>query len=245
MSSWVFGDNPPEWYSFFGHTMKTPKIKSFIGLLCLFLVMAALLFIPAGTVDYWQAWVFLALFFAWSIAVTGYLVHKDPQLLQRRMRGGPFAEKEAAQKIIMRLTSLGFIGLIVVPAFDHRYAWSHMSPYTALAGDMLVLLGYLVIFLVFRVNTFASATVELAPGQKVISTGLYGVIRHPMYFGGFLLLVGMPIALGSWWGILVLVAITPVLRWRLIDEERFLEKNLPGYPEYQKQVKYRLIPGIW
>jgi protein-S-isoprenylcysteine O-methyltransferase Ste14 len=221
------------------------KIKVFGGLLFLLLVMAALLFIPAWTLDYWQASTFLAVYFASSLAISFYLMKKDPKLLERRMNGGPFAEKETTQKIIMSFTSLGFIGLVIVPALDHRFEWSHMPPYAALAGDVLVLLGWLAIFFVFKENTFASATIELAPDQKVISTGPYALIRHPMYAGGLLMLVGMPIALGSWWGLLVIVAMTPALMWRLIDEEKFLARNLPGYLEYRKKVRYRLIPLVW
>jgi protein-S-isoprenylcysteine O-methyltransferase Ste14 len=219
--------------------------KAFAGLLFLLLVMAALLFIPAGTLDYWQAWTFLAVYFVSSLAITLYLIKKDPKLLARRMRGGPAAEKEPTQKIIMSLASLGFVGLIVVPALDHRFAWSHMPPYMALAGDVLVLLGWLVIFFVFKENTFTSATVELAPDQKVVSTGPYTLVRHPMYAGGLVMFLGIPIALGSWWGLLVIVAMTPALIWRLLDEEKFLARNLPGYAQYQKRVRDRLIPLVW
>jgi protein-S-isoprenylcysteine O-methyltransferase Ste14 len=162
--------------------------KAFGGLLFFVLVMAALLFIPAWTFDYWQAWTFMAVHFALSLPITLYLMKRDPKLLERRMRGGPTAEKEPTQKIIMVFTSLGFIGLIVSPALDHRFAWSHMTPYAALAGDVLVGIGWLAIFLVFKENTFASATIELAPDQKVISTGPYALVRHPMYAGALVML---------------------------------------------------------
>src|ERR1022692_5212403 len=143
------------------------NIKAFIGLLFLLLAMAALLFIPAWTLDYWQAWTFLAVYFGCSLAITLYLMVRDPKLLQRRMSGGPTAEKEPTQKIIMFFTSLGFIGLLIFPALDHRFAWSHMPPYAALAGDVFVVLGFIAIFLAFKVNTFSSATIELAPDQRV------------------------------------------------------------------------------
>jgi protein-S-isoprenylcysteine O-methyltransferase Ste14 len=214
--------------------------------LCLFLVMAALLFVPAGTLDYWQAWTFLAVYFAWSVAISLYLMKADPKLMERRMRGGPTAEKETAQKIIMLFTSLGFIALLVLPALDRRFAWSQMSPYAALAGDGLVAIGWLAILFVFKENSFSSATIELAPDQKVISTGPYALVRHPMYSGALVMLAGMPIALGSWWGLLVVIAIiVPALIWRLFDEEKFLARNLPGYVEYQNRVRYRLIPRLW
>lgn len=219
--------------------------KALVSLLLLFLAMAALLFIPPWTFDYWQAWTFLAVYFAASVAITLYLIKEDPQLLARRMSGGPAAEKLPAQRIIMSLTSLGFIGLLVVPALDHRFGWSHMPAWMALAGDVLVGLGFLGVFFVFRENSFTSATIELAPDQKVISTGPYALVRHPMYAAALIMLFGIPVALGSWWGVLVVVAILPALLWRLFDEEKFLAKNLPGYPEYQTRVRYRLIPRVW
>jgi len=219
--------------------------KAWIALLLLFLAMAALLFIPPWTLDYWQAWAFLAVYFAASTAITLYLMKKDPQLLARRMSGGPAAEKLPAQRIIMSLTSLGFIGLLVIPALDRRFGWSHMPPCVALAGDVLVGLGFLGVFFVFRENSFTSATIELAPDQKVISTGPYALVRHPMYAAALVMLLGIPIALGSMWGVLVIVAIMPALIWRLLDEEKFLAENLPGYREYQSRVRYRLIPRVW
>jgi protein-S-isoprenylcysteine O-methyltransferase Ste14 len=211
----------------------------------LFLTMAALLFGPAWTLDYWQAWTFLIVYFAASVAITVYLAKKDPELLRRRMSGGPAAEKEPVQKIIMSFASLGFIGLLVIPALDHRLAWSHMPPCLALAGDGLLVLGWIVIFFVFKENTFTSATIELAPDQKVISTGPYAWVRHPMYGGGFLMLLAIPVALGSWWGVLVFVAIIPAVIWRLLDEEKFLARNLPGYVKYQDRVRFRLLPLVW
>jgi protein-S-isoprenylcysteine O-methyltransferase Ste14 len=210
-----------------------------------FLVMAALLFIPAGTLNYWQAWKFLAINFASSLAITLYLMKNDPKLLERRMRIGSTAEKEPAQKIIMLILLFGSIGLLVVPAFDHRFTWSHMPPYLALAGDVLIVLGWIVAFFVLKENTFASATIELDRDQKVIATGLYSLVRHPMYAGLFVLLVGIPISLGSWWGLLVIIAVALGFIWRVYDEEEFLSKHLVGYVEYQKQVRYRLLPPFW
>jgi protein-S-isoprenylcysteine O-methyltransferase Ste14 len=225
--------------------MSNLTTRALAALLVLFIVFAILLFIPAGTLDYWQAWMFLAVYFTSSLGITLYLARKDPKLLERRMRGGPFAETQTTQKIIMSLASLGFIGLIVAPALDHRFGWSAMPPYVALAGDTLVALGFLAVCAVFRENSFTSATIELATDQKVVSTGPYARLRHPMYAGGLVMLAGIPLALGSWWGLLVVVAILPALIWRLVDEERFLARNLPGYPEYQRKVQYRLIPLIW
>jgi protein-S-isoprenylcysteine O-methyltransferase Ste14 len=219
--------------------------KAFGGLAILFLAMAVLVFVAAGTLDYWQAWTFLAVYFAASLAITLYLMKWDPALLARRMSGGPFAESEPSQKIIMSITSLGFVGLLVLPAIDHRLDWSQMSAYAALAGDALVLLGWLGIFFVFRENSFSSATIELADDQTVISTGPYAWVRHPMYAAALVMLLGVTIALGSWWGVLIVLSILPALVWRLMDEEGFLLRNLPGYADYQRRVRYRLLPLIW
>ena len=182
-----------------------------------------------------------------------YIVHgdnplplrNDSKLLERRLGGGPLAEKQTSQKIIKFLTSLGFIGVILVSACDHRFAWSRLPASVALAGDALVALGWLAIFFVFKENSFASATIELAPDHKVISTGPYALVRHPMYTGSFVMLLGSAIALGSWNGVPVIAALIPVRVWRIIDEEKFLARHLPGYVAYQEKVRYRLIPLVW
>jgi len=190
--------------------------------------MAALIFIPAGTLSYWQAWVFLAVYFASSLGITLYLMAKDPMLLQRRMRGGPTAEKQPTQKIIMTLASVGFTGLLIVPALDHRFGWSHVPSPVAIAG-----------------NTYTSTTIEIAADQRVISTGPYALVRHPMYAAALAVLIGIPVALGSYVGLLIFVAISSTLIWRLLDEENYLAANLLGYRDYQHEVRYRLIPRVW
>lgn len=225
--------------------MRTLDRKAFGGLAVLFLVMAALLFVAAGTLDYWQGWAFLAVYFAASVAITLYLMKADPALLARRMRGGPLAETEPAQKIIMSIASLGFIGLMILPGLDHRFGWSRPTVSAVVAGDLLLLVGWVGIFFVFRENSFTSSTIELSENQRVISTGPYAWVRHPMYAAALLMLSGIPLALGSAWGLLIVVAIIPALIWRLLDEERFLARNLAGYSEYRSRVRYRLLPGIW
>ncbi len=207
--------------------------------------MTSLLFIAAGTVRYWQGWIFLAVYLACSLAITFDLMRRDPELLERRMRGGPWAETQPSQKIIMSLASLGFIALLVLPAIDHRLGWSSMPFSVVLVGNILVLLGWLGIFFVFRENSFSSSTIELAADQRVISTGPYAWVRHPMYAAALVMLLGIPMSLGSWWGMLVIVAIIPALVWRLLDEEEFLSRNLPGYAEYMQKMPYRLLPPIW
>jgi protein-S-isoprenylcysteine O-methyltransferase Ste14 len=225
--------------------MKSVNTKAFGGLLFLLFVMAALLVLPAWTLDYWQAWAFLAVFGASALAITLYLMKRDPRLLERRVYAGPTAEKETSQKIIQTITSIAFIAIMVVSALDHRFAWSTVLPGVAVAGDVLVALGFLIIFFVYKENTFASATIELYPEQKVISTGLYALVRHPMYVGGLIMLLGIPLSLGSWWGLFGVLLFMPAGIWRIFDEETFLMKNLPGYSEYQNKVKYRLLPFVW
>jgi protein-S-isoprenylcysteine O-methyltransferase Ste14 len=225
--------------------MKNLRQKAFGGLLSLLFVMAALLFLPAWTFDYWQAWAFLAVFGGSALTITLYLMKEDPKLLERRVSAGPTAEKEPSQKIIQSITSAGFIAMLVVPAVCHRFGWSMVSPHVSLAGDALVALAFLIIFFVYKENTFTSATIEVCPEQKVISTGLYALVRHPMYMGSLFLFVGMPLSLGSWLGMTVFLVIMPALLWRIFDEERFLAKNLPGYSAYCNRVQYRLLPFIW
>ncbi len=225
--------------------MKHLNARAWLALVVLAVVMGLLLFISAGTVRYWQAWVYLSIFFAASALTTVFLMRTDPALLERRMSGGPTAEKRPIQQVIMLFTSLGFIALLVVPALDRRLAWSTVPLYGVVVGDALVAVGFYFIFLVYRENTFTSATIEVATDQKVISTGPYAIVRHPMYASGLLNLLGTPLALGSLWGLVPLAGMLPFLIWRLFDEERFLSRNLPGYTEYQTRVRHRLIPRIW
>jgi len=225
--------------------MTSLRVKAWLALAMLAIVMGLLIFVPARTVRYWQAWVYLCVFFGASTLITLYLIRKDPALLQRRMSGGPTAEKRPAQKLIMLFTSIGFIGLLVVPAVDHHFGWSRVPLGVVLTGDVLVALGFYLISIVYRENTFTSATIEIAENQKVISTGPYAIVRHPMYASALLYLVGTPLALGSFWGLVPIVAMIPFLIWRLFDEERFLSRNLPGYAEYQRRVRHRLVPFVW
>ena len=219
--------------------------KSFGGLIFFILALAGLLFIPAGTVDYWQAWVSLCVIFVSALLITVYLMKNDPELLERRINAGPGAEKEKRQKVIQSLASLAFIALFIVSALDHRFGWSTLPVYAVAAGNVLVVLGLFAVFLVFKENSYASATIEVGSAQKVISTGPYAIVRHPMYAGAFIMLFGIPLALGSRWGLLPVVLMVATIVWRLLDEEKFLAENLDGYLEYQKKVKYRLVPFVW
>ena len=220
-------------------------VKLLASLVALILVFGAIVFAAAGTLDYWQAWLFLTCYFSASLVVSLWLARNDPALLERRMRGGPFAEGERNQKIIMAFTSLGFIAGLVVPGLDHRFGWSHVPEMIVFLAAFSHLLGWLGILAVFRANTYAAATIQVETGQKVISNGPYAIVRHPMYAAGALMIFSIPIALGSWWGVLVFVAILPALVWRLLDEERVLLRDLDGYAEYCGKVRYRLIPYVW
>jgi protein-S-isoprenylcysteine O-methyltransferase Ste14 len=220
-------------------------IRAFAGLLFLLVVMAIIIFVPAWTLDYWQAWIFLVVFFVPPLLITIYLMKHDPKLLERRTTAGPGAEQERIQNIIQALAGVAFIAIFIVSALDHRFGWSTVPAYVTALGDVLVILGFYLVFLVFKENTFASGTIEVVAEQRVISTGPYALVRHPMYIGALVMLIGVPLALGSWWGLLAIIPMTLVLILRLLDEEKFLAKNLAGYSDYQSKVRYHLFPLIW
>lgn len=225
--------------------MPSLSTRALRALLVLGAVLAAGLFLAAGTLDYWQAWVFLLAYLAPALALVLHLAKHSPELLARRMRGGPLHEKQPAQKLIMSVVSVGFVALILAPALERRFGWPQAPAAIALMGDALVLLGWLAMFLVLRENPWAASTIEVAKDQRVVSSGPYAIVRHPMYSGAFFMLLGIPLALGSLRGLLPLVLVLPALVWRLLDEEKFLEKNLPGYADYEKRVRWRLIPRFW
>ena len=219
--------------------------RAWFGIASLAVAMALVLFLSAWTIDYWQAWVYLGVFFGASIPMTLYLMKNDPALLRRRLRGGPTAEKRKPQKIAMLFASIGFVGVLVVPSLDHRFGWSNVPLFAVIVGDVLTALCFYITFLAYRENSFTSATIEIAQDQTVISTGPYAIVRHPMYTGGLLVFLGTPLALGSYWGLLAFGAALPALIWRLLDEEKFLKESLPGYADYCREVCWRLIPGIF
>jgi protein-S-isoprenylcysteine O-methyltransferase Ste14 len=219
-----------------------PTLRTFlIGAI----VLGALLFLPAWTLDYWQAWVFIVVFLVSANAIGVYLSLKDPALLERRLKGGPAAETRTAQKIIISIGILGNIALLVFSALDHRFGWSPVPVAVSLVGDALVALGFFIDFLVFKENSYGASTVQIADDQRVISTGPYALVRHPMYVGVLVMIVGVPLALGSWWGLAILALTTPVLIWRILDEEQLLKQDLPGYIAYTQKVRHRLVPYLW
>ena len=205
----------------------------------------ALLLAPAGSLDYWQAWLYGVLFLATTTAIGVYFLQYDPRAVARRMDVGPTAEREPAQKIIMTLVLIGFALLIVVPGFDHRWHWSSVPLWLALLSNALAVLGLIGTAVVLKQNSYAAATIRVEAGQPVVSNGLYGIVRHPMYSAALLLVLFTPLALGSYWSLLIILAIMPALAWRILDEERFLKQNLPGYTDYCRRVRYRLIPRLW
>src|SRR5690349_16805315 len=207
--------------------MKNLTVQAFVGFAQLILILAVLLFLPAWTFNYWQAWVFLLVFGISVVLITLYFLRKDPNLIQSRLKAGPVAEQQKNQKVIQALASLFFILPFITSSLDHRFGWSKIPAWMVLCGDFLVALGLYIVFLVFRENTFTSATIEVQEDQRVISTGPYGLIRHPMYSGAFIMLLGVPLALGSWWAFVFVLLLFAAIVWRLLEEEKFLSKNLP------------------
>jgi protein-S-isoprenylcysteine O-methyltransferase Ste14 len=205
-------------------------------------VLPLFFFIPAGTIRYWEAWVYLAILLIPVFFVMRYLLKHDPAFLERRMRT---REQQRPQKLVIASSFAWFFLAFILPGLDQRFGWSDVPVAAVLAADLLVLLGYGVILRVFRENRYASRVVEVAEGQPVIQTGPYAVVRHPMYVGTLLMYLATPVALGSWWALLPALLIVPILVARIVNEEKVLAENLPGYPEYMQKTRYRLIPGVW
>jgi len=219
-----------------------PALRTFaIGAL----VLGLLLFLPAWTFKYWQAWLFILVFLTCVTGIGLYLSINDPVLLERRKKVGPAAEQSPVQKIIMSLALVGILALLVICALDHRFQWTRVPVWVSLLGDGLIALGLFINLLVFKENSFGGSTIETVADQKVISTGPYARVRHPMYLGVLVMMIGVPLALGSFWGLAVLALISPGLIWRILDEEQLLSLQLPGYAEYMQKVRFRLVPFLW
>jgi len=211
----------------------------------LVLVLWVMLFLPAWSLDYWQGWVYWVAFSTSVSAISLYFLKKDPSLVESRLKAGPVAENEAGQNLVQASASVFFILIFVISALDHHFVWSRVPAPLSIASDAFVVLGLLTIFLVFRENTYTSAIIEVREGQRVISTGPYRVVRHPMYSGALMMLLFTPIALGSFWALLAVPPLFGVIAFRLQREERFLAKSLPGYGEYCQKTRYRLVPFVW
>lgn len=216
-------------------------VQSVFGLI----FFIALIFATAGTWNYWRGWLFLAVFAASTTSFTIYLALYDKPLLERRMKAGPWHEKEWSQKIIVSLVIVAFFAFIILPILDYRHGLSPVSAWVSIVGNAIIVFSFLAIFWVIRTNSWAASNIRVEAGQKVIDTGPYAYVRHPMYAAAIWLFVGIPLALGSWWSVALLIPFSPVLFWRLLDEEKILARDLPGYAEYMRRVKYRLIPYVW
>jgi protein-S-isoprenylcysteine O-methyltransferase Ste14 len=220
-------------------------LRSIAGLVFLLAMLGLALFASAGTFAYWQAWVYLVVFAVCVVAITVYLAFKDRRLLQSRLSVGPASETQRVQQVLQGFASMFFLGLYIVAGFDHRYGWTHVAALMSVLSDAMVVLGLFVVFLVFRANSFTSAVIELADQQRLVSTGPYGVVRHPMYSGALLMVLFTPLALGSWAALPMVLPLAIVIVLRLMAEERFLAAGLAGYDDYRRRVRYRLIPGVW
>jgi protein-S-isoprenylcysteine O-methyltransferase Ste14 len=225
--------------------MNNLLVKTVLGFAFLMLMLALALFLPAGTLNYWQAWVYLIDWAVCVILITGYLIKNDQELLAGRVKAGAAAETQKSQKIIQSLASLCFIALFIVPGLDYRFGWSHVPPILSLIADGGVALGFLIVFLTFKENSYTRGTIEVSEKQQVIMSGPYRFVRHPMYAGALFMLLVTPLALGSWVALPFSVLMILVIAIRLLDEEKFLAKNLTGYSEYCQKVRYHLAPYAW
>lgn len=220
--------------------MKTMVIARFLGAL---VFLCLILFLPAGTIYYWQAWVYLAILFLPITIVVAYLFKKSPDLLERRMR---IEEKEPQQRLIIRLGVIFFLLVFLVPGLDRRFGWSSVPLPMVILADAIVIAGYSLVVWVFKENRYASRIVEVEKGQTVVTTGPYRIVRHPMYLGTMLMYGFTPLALGSYWAIIPAVGLMlPILVARILNEEEVLARELKGYKEYMTHTRHRLIPGIW
>jgi protein-S-isoprenylcysteine O-methyltransferase Ste14 len=215
------------------------------GLVFFQVALAGLLFLPAWSLRFWQAWGYWTLFAVSTLSITLYFLKHDPDLVARRLAAGPGAEPQPSEKIIQGIASVLWCALCVVPGCDHRWHWSAVPTALVLAGDLVVGAAFLGMFRVFRENSYAASVIRVEARQRVIATGPYRFVRHPMYAAGLLMFVATPLALGSWWALLVAVPLGGVIVMRLLDEERYLSAHLPGYEAYRGQVRSRLIPGVW
>lgn len=222
--------------------MSKPILIATLRLVIGFPIIGLCFFWPAGTFDYWQAWLWMAVLFLPLMGMFLYLIQRDPALLERRVRTG---ETRPEQKRIIAVSALYLILIFLLPGLDKRFGWSSVPTWLVLLADALVLASFLLNFLVIRVNSYASRVVEVEQGQQVITSGPYALVRHPMYLSIILILLATPLALGSWWGVLPSLAYIPLLAARAKNEEELLVNELAGYREYTQKTRYRLFPGIW
>jgi protein-S-isoprenylcysteine O-methyltransferase Ste14 len=220
------------------------KLKKTIykRLFSLIFLLGLLFFLPAGTFNFWEAWLYMSILIIPMLFVIKYLLKNDPALLERRMR---MKEKESEQKIIIKLFSLFFISAYLIPGFDYRFDWSTIPMPVIIIADITVFVGYMLFVSVLKENTYASRIIEVEETQSVIETGPYSIVRHPMYSALLLMYSISPIALGSYWAMIPTVLLPVLIIVRIINEEKVLIEELEGYEQYIQKVKYRIIPGIW
>jgi len=222
--------------------MKSLVKKIIIRFSFLPIVLGLLVLLPAGTFNYWQLYVYVGILVVPMIIVLVYFLRFDPSFLERRTKA---KEKEKQQIQIAILSTIIFLAGFILPGLDQRFSWSEMPAYISISADIVILLGYLIIFIVFRQNSYASRIIEVDEEQKVISTGLYAIVRHPMYVGVLIMYIPTPLALGSYWGLIPFAFLPLSLALRILNEEKVLSENLKGYKAYCQKTRYRLIPYIW
>lgn len=220
-------------------------VKSILGLAFLLVFLGAMLFISAGSLSFWQAWLYIAVFGVSTLSVTLYLMKYDQKLLESRVAAGPSAEVEKTQKVIQSLASLFFMLVFIVAGLDYRFHWSNVPPVVSIIADVFVAIGFYIVFLTFKANSYTSAVIEVKQDQQVITSGPYGIVRHPMYMGASLMMIFTPLALGSWVAFPFPLLLIVTIAFRAIEEEKFLVTNLNGYSDYRQKVRYRIIPYVW
>jgi protein-S-isoprenylcysteine O-methyltransferase Ste14 len=208
-----------------------------------FSALVGLLLLVPGGLEFWQGWLYWLIFTVCSLTIAFYFSHHDPRLIERRL--STRTEKDETQQRIRGVLSLSVILLFAVAGIDHRLGWSDMSAPVVAVADMVVVLGFVIVFLTFQANSHAGAIVDVTPNQRVVSTGPYALVRHPMYLGGAFVVLAAPFALCSAWAFPWALATVACLAWRLVGEEKYLSLHLPGYDEYRERTRYRLIPFIW
>lgn len=217
-------------------------ITNIVRLVLGILIICLILFWPAGTWNYWQAWVWLAALFVPMMISFVYLVKKDPVLLERRTRTN---ETRTEQKWIIAISVIYFLIIFILPGFDKRYGWSAIPIWLVIVADLFVIASYTLYILVLKTNSYASRVIEVEQGQQVISSGPYALVRHPMYLAMILMMTATPLALGSYWAFIPSLGLIPLLAARAKNEEELLVTELKGYREYTEKTRYRFFPWIW
>lgn len=218
------------------------KSRLVVRFLIAFVVVGGLLFVPAGSLKFWQGWVYLAIWFVPSLFAFPYFYKHDPELVERRLQR---KEKIREQKLIMKMVYVVYVIAFLLPGFDHRFGWSHLPFGITVFSQVLVFGGYLTTLWVMKVNSFAASTIQVEPGQQVICSGPYRVVRHPMYAGICAMWLFTSLALGSYFTMPAFVLLIPLIVLRLLNEEKVLRQELPGYSEYCLRTRFRLVPLLW